>query len=199
MENGKDAAVTRLSLARKALAAAVAVVAISYLALIIRGTIEPKNRLTAAELGVVVVAALAIGVALKPGLVDRLQKFDFGGIKFELGEVKKGQIEVQKNQQEQQAVLEDVQLALQLLIGDNERDHLKNLHKHATSNYRVKGALRDEIRRLRAMRLLKMRKGKTVGSMPDNATFDLADYVELTEDGLKFVSRLNNQAASATN
>ena len=186
MENGP-------SLARKAVAAAVAVVAVSYLVLVISGAIKHENRLTAAEFGVVAVAAVASAAALRPGLFDRLQKFDFAGIKFELGEVKKGQIEVQKNQEEQQAVLEDVRLALRLLIGKNEREHLVNLFKLTTANYRVKGSLRDELRRLRAMRLLKMREGKTVGGMPDSAGFDLADYVELTEDGRKFVSHLTDQ------
>jgi len=185
--------VTPPSRRQKAFAAAVAVGTLSYLLLAISGTIKHDNRLTAAEFGVVVVAALAIGAALRPALLDRLQKFDFAGIKVELREVKQGQIEVQKQQQEQQAVLEDVRLALRLLIGKNEQDHLMNLFKRQTNNYRVKGALRDEIRRLRAMRLVKMCEGKAVGGMPGNAIFDLADYVELTEDGLKFVSRLANQ------
>jgi hypothetical protein len=174
------------SLGRKALAAAVAVGAISYLALVVSGTIQHENRLTAAEFGVVAVAAVAIAAALKPGLFDRLQKFDFAGIKFELGEV-------QKNQQEQQAVLEELRLALRLMIGKNEQAHLKNLLNNETDDYRVKGALRDEIRGLRTLRLLKMRGDKTVGGMPDNVKFNLADYVELTEDGRALASRLTNQ------
>jgi hypothetical protein len=186
------------SLGRKALAAAVAVGAIAYLVLVVRGAIKPENRLTAAELGVVAVAAVAIAAALRPGLFDRLQKLDFAGIKFELSEVKKGQIEVQKNQEEQQAVLEDVRLALRLLIGNSEREHLVNLFRHATTNYRLKGALRDELRRLRAMRLLKMREGKAVGGLPETGSFDLADYVELTDDGRKFASRLTDQPDTTT-
>jgi len=181
------------SLGRKALAAAVAVVAISYIVLVVSGTIQHENRLTAAEFGVVAVAALAIAAVLKPGLFDRLQKFDFAGVKFELGEVKKGQIEVQKNQEEQQALLEELRLALRLMIGENERAHLKNLLNKETGNYKVKGALRDEIRGLRTMRLLKMRGDKTVGGMPDNTKFNLADYVELTEDGRVLASRLTSQ------
>jgi hypothetical protein len=181
------------SLGRKALAAAIAVGAISYLVLVVSGTITHDNRLTAAEFGLVAVAAVAIAAALKPGLFDRLQKFDFAGIKFELGEVKKNQIEVEKNQEEQQAVLDELRLALRLMIGKNEQAHLKNLLNKETENYRVKGALRDEIRGLRTLRLLKMRGDKTVGGMPDNMKFNLADYVELTEDGRALASRLTNQ------
>jgi hypothetical protein len=193
VENPQDVPVTRPSRRQKAFAAAVAVGTLAYILLAISGTIKPDNRLTAAEVGVVVVAVLAIGVALRPAFLDRLQKFDFAGIKVELGEVKRSQIEVQKQQQEQQAVLEDVRLALRLLIGRNEQDHMFNLFKRETNRYRVSGTLRDEIRRLRAMRLVKMCEGKTVGGMPGNAIFDLADYVELTEDGFKFISHLANR------
>lgn len=69
-----------------------------------------------------------------------------------------------------------------------------NLFKHSTDRYRVEGALRDEIRRLRAMRLVKMREARTIAGMPENATFDLANYVELTDDGLKFAARVTNQS-----
>jgi len=179
---------------QKTFAAAIAISTIAYLILAITGTIKSANRLTTAEFGVLVVAALTIGAALRRDLFDRLQKFDFGIIKFELSEVKKGQIEVQRNQQAQQALIEDVQLALRLLIKQTDWTHLSKLFKHVpTHDYRVKGELRDEIRHLRAMGLLKMRKGKTVGGMPENAQFDLADYVELTEDGRNFTSHLLNQ------
>jgi hypothetical protein len=177
----------------KVFAIAVAVFTAAYLLLVVSGRIPAANRLSAADCGVVVIAALAIAAAWKPDFFERLQKFDFAGVKFELGEVKKGQIEVQKHQQEQQAVLDDVRLALQLLITEKERDHLRNLFTHATNTYRVKGALRDEIRHLRAMKLVKMCEGKTVGGMPEKTIFDLAEYVELTEDGLRFISRFANQ------
>jgi len=191
MENQQDAhgASHRL----RAFAIAVTVVTAAYLLLVVSGRIPAANRLSAADCGVVVVAALVIAAAWKPAFFERLQKFDFAGVKFELGEVKKGQIEVQKHQQEQQAVLDDVRLALRLLITEKERDHLSNLFTHASNTYRVKGALREDIRHLRAMKLVKMREGKTVGGMPEKAVFDLADYVELTEDGLQFISRFTNQ------
>jgi hypothetical protein len=177
----------------KGLAIAVALATAAYLLLVVSGRIPAANRLSAADCGLVVVAALVIAAAWKPDFFERLQKFDFAGVKFELGEVKKGQIEVQKQQQEQQAVLDDVRLALRLLITEKEQDRLRNLLTHATDTYRVKGALRDEIRHLRAMKLVKMREGKTVGGMPEKAIFDLADYIELTEDGLRFISRFTNQ------
>jgi hypothetical protein len=43
-----------------------------------------------------------------------------------------------------------------------------------------------------------MRGDKTVGGMPDNMKFNLADYVELTEDGRTLASRLASQQDSTT-
>jgi hypothetical protein len=85
---------------QKAFAAAVAAATVAYLLLAISGTIHPVNRLTAADFGAVLVAALVIGAILRPDFFERVQKFDFAGLKFELGEMKKDQIEVQKRQQE---------------------------------------------------------------------------------------------------
>lgn len=177
---------------RKIFAIAVAAGTISYVVLAITGAIKPVDRLTASEFGLVLVSALVVGVAWKPDLLDRLQRFDFAGMKFELSEVKRGQLEVQKNQQQQLAVLDDVRLALRLLISDKERSHLRNLFNQKTT-YQVTGHLRDEIRRLRAMSLVKMRGDRTVSGMSEGVTFNLADFVELTEDGFQFVSRLYNE------
>jgi len=181
------------SLFQKATVSLITAAIALYLLLVVTGKIHKDNRLTAAELGSVAVAALAMGLALRPDFLDRVQKFDFAGVKVELVEVKKGQIEVQKQQQEQQAVLDDVRLALRLLIGEPERAHLLNLFRHTTSDYWVHGAVRDEIRRLRAMKLIRIRDGKTVGGMPVKTAFDLSDHVQLTEDGFRFISRLTTE------
>jgi len=184
----------------KVFAIAVAVFTAAYLLLVVSGRIAAANRLSVADCGVAVIAALVIAAAWKPDFFERLQKVDFAGVKFELGEVKKGQIEVRKHQQEQQAFLDDIGLALRILITEKERDHLRNLFTHqATDTYRVRGALRDEIRHLRAMKLVKMCEGKTVGGMPEKTIFDLAEYIELTEDGLRFISRFTNQPNAQEN
>ena len=124
---------------------------------------EPKTScLTAGEFGIIAIVA----IALRPEFLDRLQKFDFAGVKLELGEVRRGQLEVQKQQQEQAAMLEDIRLALRVSIGHNEQQHLLKIYERQTADYRVQGALRDELRRLRAMQLIRMRGSRTVGSMP---------------------------------
>src|SRR5579883_459423 len=178
---------------QKALALAIALAAVSYFLLVTTGQIKPANRLNAAEVGLLVVALVAVGLSLRPEVLDRVQKFDFAGLKFELTEVRKEQVEVQRQQEEQAAILDDIRLALRLLIGNNEQAHLVNLYGHRAKEYRVKGGLRDEIRRLRAMKLIRMRDGKHVGSLPEQGTFDLANYVELTAEGAKFAARLAGQ------
>jgi len=178
---------------RKVFATALIAAAAAYILLTTTGTIKPSNRLTGAEFGAIAIAALAACLALRPEFLDRLQKFDFAGIKLELGEMRRGQLEVQKQQQVQAAILEDVRMALRISIGRNEQQHLLKLLARETADYRVKGALREEIRRLRAMQLIRMRGSRTVGSMPDNAAFNLADYVELTEEGNSFASRLKER------
>jgi hypothetical protein len=122
--------------------------------------------LTAGEFGIIAIVAIAAAIALRPEFLDRLQKFDFAGVKLELGEVRRGQLEVQKQQQEQAAMLEDIRLALRVSIGHNEQQHLLKIYERQTADYRVRGALRDELRRLRAMQLIRMRGSRTVGSMP---------------------------------
>jgi hypothetical protein len=172
---------------------AFAATAIEYVRRVMTGGIGPANRLNAAEVGILVVAGLCIIVALRPDLLSRVERFDFAGLKFDLREVKQEQIEFQRQQQQQDAVLEDVRLALRLLIGNKEQAHLINLHKGRTKEYRVEGALRDEIRRLRAMKLIRMLGDKHVSSMPEKTVFDLAKYVELTEDGSSLAARLSEQ------
>jgi hypothetical protein len=53
--------------------------------------LEPSNPPTVSRRPiseVLIVAALAIGAALRPGFFDRLQQFDFAGINVELREMK---------------------------------------------------------------------------------------------------------------
>lgn len=182
------------TLGQKVIAAAIMVGVVAYLSLVVSGTIQRDNRLGAAEFGAIVVAAVVVGMLLRPDIVDRLQKIDIAGIKLDLGEVKERQIEVQKSQQEQRRVLEDLRFAMRMLITEPERNHLLNLHNR-TSNYTLTGNLREELRRLRAMGLIKMRDGKTIGGLPEKTSFDLSDYLRLTPDGEGYLVRFSDQVA----
>ena len=190
-EDGNKA--TRPTAAQKGIALLVAAATLSYLILITTGTIRPADRLSVPEVGLLFLALAAIALALKPGLIERLEKFELAGIKFDLTKVREEQAEVRKQQQVQADILEDVRLALRLLVGDKEREHLMNLYRNKTHGYSVTGAFREEVRRLRAVKLIQMRDGATVHGIPDKTTFDLARFVELTEEGRNFASRLAEQ------
>jgi len=182
---------------QKVIAAAIMIGIVAYLSLVVSGTIKRDNRLTGAEFAAIIVAVAVVGMLLRPDIVDRLQKIDIAGIKLDLGEVKERQIEVQKSQQEQRRALEDLRFAMRILIRQTERDHLLNLHNR-TTNYTLKGNLREELRRLRGMGLIKMRDGKTIGGIPEKTPFDLSDFLRLTPDGEEYVTRFSDQVGEQT-
>jgi len=76
----------------------------------------------------------------------------------------------------------DQNLVAKLLLAAEQR-HLMNLHRGRTAKYEGQGALREELRRLRGLDLIRMKSGKTVAEIGDGRKIDLAHYVELTETG----------------
>jgi hypothetical protein len=178
------------SAGQKAFALLVSVGTISYLVLITAGVIKPADRLSVPEVALLFLAVGCVGVTLKPGIIERLEKFELAGIKIDLTRVREEQVEVRKRQELQAELLNGVQLALKLLVGNKEREHLMNLYRNKTNDYSVTGNSREEIRRLRAVKLIQMRGKETVAGIPDKVPFDLAKYIELTEDGREFAARL---------
>lgn len=77
---------------------------------------------------------------------------------------------------------------LLLILPQNERVHLLNLAQKRTAGYKGNHPLRDELRRLRFLGLIRMRAGQQVGLMKDGLLFDLDTYVELTELGKHWVT-----------
>jgi TIR domain len=77
-----------------------------------------------------------------------------------------------------------------LLLPLGERRHLINLRRGRTAKYEGQGALRDELRRLREIDLIRMQPGKTVAEISDGRKIDLAHYVELTEMGNRWADWL---------
>jgi hypothetical protein len=78
-----------------------------------------------------------------------------------------------------------------------ERKHLLNLGRGRTSNYQGRHSLRSELRRLRWMGLLAMKKGRNIGDIRDNLTGDLSDYVYLTPNGKEWVEALARTTTGA--
>jgi hypothetical protein len=98
---------------------------------------------------------------------------------------------VREKQVEQENQLDDIRLMLPLLLPDSEQKHLSNLSGGRTSGYRGSPTLRTEVRRLRYIRLIRMKKpNQRVEDMKDGLGFDLANFVELTPLGDRWVRRL---------
>ena len=75
---------------------------------------------------------------------------------------------------------------LPMLLPKNERAHLINLARQRTAGYRGNHPLRGELRRLRSLGLIRMRPDQQVGHMKDGLSFDLANYVRLTDLGKRW-------------
>jgi hypothetical protein len=69
------------------------------------------------------------------------------------------------------------------LIPQAEQKHLFNLHDGRTKGYEGRGTLQAELRHLAKSGLLMRKPGRTIGEMRLGVTFDLADYLELTDLG----------------
>jgi hypothetical protein len=62
--------------------------------------------------------------------------------------------------------------------------------QNRTSNYQGRHSHRSELRHLRWMGLLAMKRGRIIGDIRDNLTGDLTDYVYLTPNGKEWVQVL---------
>lgn len=72
---------------------------------------------------------------------------------------------------------------LPILLPRSERTHLINLAQQRTAHYKGNHPLRGELRRLRSLGLIRMCRDQHVAYMKDGSSFNLADYVELTDLG----------------
>ena len=127
---------------------------------------------------------LYLGVAGGLLLLRQVKTFSLGQLKLEMIE------KLREQQQKTQERLDDIALILPLLLPDREVRHIHNLFHRHTDAYHGGGPLRDEIRRLRSMGLVVKKSNRNVGEMRDGLAIDLADYVELTDLGRRWASRI---------
>jgi len=156
----------------------------AYMLLVVTGHVPKDRRIDTVDLAIIVAGALACVVLLKPNLADRLRLLEVKGFKIELLE------RLQERQIRQEHELEDIRLIFPLLFHDAERKHLSNLARGKTAGYQGGNALREELRRLCSIGLLQRRGSHHIGELHSNMTFDLSDYVELTELGRRWAHRL---------
>ncbi len=158
--------------------------ALTYAVGIVSGYIPQNRRIDAVSLGALALIAVVILVALRPDQAERFKLFEISGFKIEMLE------SVRRRQAEQAIQLQDMSDMLPLLLPTHERTHLCNLATNTPITYQGNHNLRSELRHLRSFELIKMRPDKTVGAMKDGTSFDLRDFVELTELGKRWAKRI---------
>jgi len=147
------------------------------IAAILRVLLPSSMRLDEATL-------LYFSVAAALALLHQVKSLSFGSYKLEMIE------RIKEKQAKQQDDIEDIALIIPLLFPDTERKHLLNLAKGNTKEYIGRPTLRTELRRLRAIGLIKKLPGHNIGHMVDNMLFDLADYIELTDLGRRWAKKI---------
>jgi hypothetical protein len=160
-----------------------------YVVCILSGKIEGPHKLGGADVGITLVVVLTVAVLLQPGLLNRLTDLKFGGFELKLREL-------EADQQLQRGELDGIRFVLTLLLQKREQDHLRNLEegKTKTQDYHGNAALCSELRNLRTLGLIKNLSGRTIGELEKKQTFDLMNFVELTDRGREYLewSRKNN-------
>ncbi len=84
--------------------------------------------------------------------------------------------------------LDDLSLALSMVVTDSERRHLQNLEADKAYNYKSNSWLLTELRRLRALGLIHS-KGY-FSDIPSSGMFNLAEYAEVTPKGKDYLRRM---------
>ena len=165
-------------------AALLVVLVLFYSVGVVGGWIDARSKIDAVHLALIVLTGVLVTALVRPQTLERLKRVKLSGFELEM------LARVQERQAEHQDQLDDIRLILPLLLPDTERKHLLNLKDGETQAYRGGHALRTELRRLRSMRLLQMKPGRQVGGLKDNGTFNLADFVELTKSGQRWITRV---------
>lgn len=171
------------------IAVALAAAGIIYTILVVMGRIPESQQLSATHLLMLVVLSAVVTLLIAPDNLKRLKLLELSSFKLELLE------RVREHQLKQSEALDTISLILPLLLPKTEQVHLINLLNRTASNYKGGSTLRNELRRLRSIALIKMTGKGNVADLTSDRTFDLSDYVELTELGKKWavqVSSLGN-------
>jgi hypothetical protein len=169
---------------RLALATVTALLAVAYTVGIVSGLISEHRRIDFVSLAAISVAVVVVTLLLRPEVFERLKILEMSGFKLEMLE------KVREKQVKQESELEDIRLILPVLLPDKERKHMLNLAAGKTRSYKGNHDVRTELRRLRSIKLIEMRKDREVNQMQDNLAFDLADYARLTPLGDRWVKRI---------
>lgn len=163
------------------LAVSILLLTVAYSIAVVTRGIPNDQRIDSVQFGMLIFMTVIVILLLKPNVLDRLGRLEVSGFKLEMLE------RVKEKQVEQQEVLESINLMLPLLLPETERKHLFNLSRGKTKGYDGRSSMRAELRRLRSIGLVRCREGKHIGDMKSGNRWDLADFVELTPQGEKWL------------
>jgi hypothetical protein len=169
---------------RIALAIFLVILVLLYSLGVVGGWIKASSRIDAVHLALIVLTGVLAVALVRPQALERLKRVKLSGFELEM------LARVQERQAEHESQLDDIRLILPLLLPGGERNHLLNLESGNTRRYTGSHSLRSELRRMRSMHLLRMKQGRHVGELKDGGTYDLADFVELTRNGQRWIARV---------
>lgn len=89
---------------------------------------------------------------------------------------------------------DDLDLALSLVVPAPEQKHLVNLADGKTKDYQGRGSLRSELRHLVSTGLLEKLPDRHVADMKSGESYNLADFVKLTDSGRHWVERIRQRS-----
>jgi hypothetical protein len=157
---------------------------LGYTIMLITGTIKSADKLDAVALALIALGALLFVALINPQVLQRIRILELGGLKVELREVR-------TEQAAQKDALEAITTILSILLPKDEQKHLDYLLRNKAAAYKGGNAMRTELRHLRTIGLIEMRRNHTIDEMHSNMTFDLTDYVKLTDLGTKSAELIN--------
>jgi hypothetical protein len=172
----------RFPLVRYLLAILLCLLAIAYTGAAIFGFIPKDRQIDATNVVVIAMAAICSVFLINPNFLERLRRLKLAGFELEVDKIK-------QKQEQQQGQLEAISLLLPLLLSEAEGKHLQNLAENAT-DYTGSDAVRSELRKLRAMGLIRNLPDQHIGSMKDKVRVDLGRLVELTPFGRRLLQQL---------
>ena len=166
---------------RYAIALLVAVAGTLYAVALILGYI-PRPLDTSALLFLLLVE-VTIAILAYPSAFSRIKSLGVGSFKMELDEIRREQ-HLQRN------TVDSIASVLPLLMTEAERKLLLDLSRNEWRGREAAQGVRSQLRQLRDMRLVKMRrKDDTIHGIPAGPV-NLLDFVKLTEMGNNFVREL---------
>lgn len=86
----------------------------------------------------------------------------------------------------------DIESFINFVLTEAEKKHLLNLARGRTQKYKGRSSVRKELRNLRSRGLIRKHTHRHIGDLESGKIHDLSDFVELTELGQKWASKLDD-------